>query len=179
MAKTNKLDTTAMLILGAVGGYAIILAILSGHGSIEMSEEVIRYPDATARVAALATASDQVITMLFTMLVGVLVGIGFIFRDRDFRFKASRVAQLVLVGLLGIGCICSVYYGYAARMQLLEMIRNSQLPFQRIDTTISRQALSLAVVVGAALALFIIYFAEKNRLGASRASGGRGGGKAG
>lgn len=176
MATAVKVTTTAKLVIGAVSIFAITIAILSAWGNIELSEEVIRFPDATARVATLAGASDQVITMLFTILVGVLVGVGFIFRDRDFRFKGARAAQLVLITVLGIGCICSVYYGYAARMQILEMIRNSQLPFQRIDATISRQAMSLVCVIGAALALFVLYFAEKNRLGST--AGGRGAGKA-
>ena len=175
MARTFRVTTTAKLVIGAVAIFAATIAILGLWGNIELAEEVVRYPDATARVATLAGASDQVITMLFTLLVGVLVGVGFIFRDRDFRFKGARAAQVVLITVLGIGCICSVYYGYAARMQVLEMIRNSQLPFQRIDATISRQALSLACVIGAALALFVLYCAEKNRLGST--AGGRGGGK--
>lgn len=155
-----------LLLVAALAVYAAAIAVLvwlggdaPGMGLVPDTSEI---PDAPTRAANLLVAADQVIGMLFTVTVGILVGVGFVLRDRDFRVGLRNALQISLLVVLVAGTICAVYFGYLARMHALFVARQSLVEYEEINNFIGRQALAVVVTGGAALALFAIYLAEKH-----------------
>ena len=155
-----------LLLAGGLAVYGISIVLLVAFGGDlpggGIQPDTSDIADAPARAANLLVAVDQVVGMLFTITVGLVVGVGFIFRDRDFRVGLTSPVQVVLVLFLMVGTICAVYFGYTARMNALAAAHFSWVEYVDINTFIGRQALAVVVTGGAALALFSLYLAEKH-----------------
>ena len=157
--------TGTRLLIGALVLYAAAIAFLvfiGGEAEIGPQRDTSLIADAPARAVNLLTAADQVIGMLFTTTVGIVVGIGFIFRDRDFRIGITNALPMVFVVVLMLAVIASIYFGYTARMHALRVAHYSLVQYTAINIFIGRQALSVVVAAGAALGLFMVYLAEKH-----------------
>lgn len=156
----------ALLLVAALVVYGSAIGLLLWLGGnapgVGIEPDTSEIPDAPARAANLLVAADQVIGMLFTVTVGLLVGVGFVLRDRDFRVGLRNALQIGLLIVLMIGVICAVYFGYIARMHALLAAHKSLVEYDVINNFIGRQALSVVVTGGAALCLFAIYLAEKH-----------------
>lgn len=132
---------TTIILGGVLAGYAILVAALVWVGGYLVDAGGLvpdTYGDAEAplRAANLLTAVDQVITMLFTLTVGLLIGVGFILRDRDFRMGLSSITQMVFLVVLSLSTVCSVYFGYMGRMQAVRIAHYSLGPYTAIDEAI-------------------------------------------
>ena len=138
-----------------------LLVLYGGEVDTGLLRDTSDIPDAPVRAANLIVAADQVIGMLFTVTVGIVVGAGFIFRDRDFRGGFGNALQLCLAVALMLSVIFAVYFGYAARMHSLRVAHYSLTEYVAINQLIGRQAFSVVVAAGAALGLFALYLAEK------------------
>jgi hypothetical protein len=162
----SKIGLGVRLLIAALVIYAAAVVLLVSFGD-ETSRggaetETSEIADAAVRAANLITTSDQVISMLFTITVGVIVGVGFVLRDRDFRVGLGSPVQLGLAIVFALAVISAVYFGYTARMHAVVIARGSFISYEVIDEFIARQAFAVVVAAGAALALFALYIADKH-----------------
>lgn len=120
----------------------------------KLSGHIISY------LGAAASAVDQTITMLSTIQLSAFILVGFAVK----KIWSTDIPKFVVFGsgFVFVGsAFLSLSLGYAARMQILEIMNEPHFGLKAIEVTISRQALFVVLSSAAALSLFMMAFYER------------------
>jgi hypothetical protein len=96
------------------------------------------------QIENLTSATDQMLSMFLTIEIGLFVIIGFSVRSISNTPFVAVSQTVVLFGFL-ISVFTSSYFGYLARLQVIDLVNAVQLDFSNVEITIARQALSLGL----------------------------------
>lgn len=139
---------------------AVFLAVLLFWGAdLIGGPPDLRVPDsvapdgAPAHLQLMLTATDQTVTMLTTLALGLIVLVGFTLKLAEARFNAittvDRVAGLAFIAAL----LATVFYGFAARRLAFELANAEYQDWTWVQGKINLQALFLALAT--ALGFFL------------------------
>jgi hypothetical protein len=104
-----------------------------------------------AYMGAAVSAVDEAVSMLTTLQIALFVVVGYVLRGEVFAQDGPRRVPLAAGILFLATAVASLTLGYAARVQMIDILDQASLGLGGIETTIARQALLLAISAVAVL----------------------------
>ncbi|HSK39363.1 MAG TPA: hypothetical protein VK943_06320 [Arenibaculum sp.] len=119
-----------------------------------------RLYDISSYLAVAAASADHLISMLMSVVIGLFVMVGFALR---LSFSVDRHFSWLQIFAYSAFLVCAFFamvLGYAARIQMFELINTANTDFSNVQITMGRQAffvsLSAILAVAAVSVSFLI-----------------------
>jgi hypothetical protein len=109
------------------------------------------------------TSVDQTVSMLITVQLSLFVLVGFVFREP--LAKGHRLTRPQTLGscIFLAAALVSITLGYAARMQVLRFVDLAYPEFSAVETTVTNQALFVAISAISAVLMVAMFLFEGDR----------------
>lgn len=104
----------------------------------------------------LVTATDQTVTMLFSVILGLVAIVGFVLRDMA-KAGAARIPLKILLLLTGFlaAVVWSSFLAYLTRLNVLRAANFSTFPTTEVERLVGLLGMFVAVSAALAVTIFV------------------------
>lgn len=137
--------------------------LVGSCGFVKIDNGIQSPGEVASHLSALLTSVDQTVSMLITVQLGLFVLVGFVFRE--LLAKGHRLTWHQSLGgfVFYAAALVSITLGYAARLQVFRFVVVAYPDFGVVGTTITNQALFVAISAISAVLMVVMFFLEGDR----------------
>lgn len=131
----------------AAGSFLVLLLLSIAGNMFAIVDPAlpIALGEAASKVAPVVAAADQAVAMLFTIVIGMFAIVGLLLREATER--PLSIALLIGPTWFFVLSVSSLYFGFLARLQVLQNANYTTVPFRGVMDLVGWQGTFVALAV--------------------------------